>query len=46
MERDGYVFRYRVRSVLESVMLEETRIFLIFLAAMILAGRSPNSRLA
>ena len=33
MERDGNVFRYRVRSVLETVMLEVTTIFLIFLAA-------------
>jgi hypothetical protein len=46
MERDGNVFRYRVRSVLETVMLEVTRIFLIFLAAMFLAGRPPTTRLA
>ena len=46
MECDGNVFRYRVYSVLETVMLELTTIFLMFLAALFLADRSPNSRLA
>ena len=46
MECDGNVFRYRVRSVLETVMLEVTTIFRTFIAAMFLAGRSSNTRLA
>ena len=46
MECDGNVFRYRVRSVLETVMLEVTTIFRTFIAAMFLAGRSSNTRFA
>ena len=46
MERDGNVFRYRVSSVLETVMLEVAKIFLTFLAAMFLAGRFSTTRLA
>ena len=46
MERDGNVFRYRVRFVLETVMLEVAKLFLTFLAATLLAGRSSTTRLA
>ena len=46
MEVDGNVFRFRVRSVLETVMLEVTTLYRTFIAAMFLAGRSSNTRLA
>jgi len=42
MQCDWKVFRFRVRSVLETVMLEVTTIFRTFIAAILFPGRSSS----